>query len=119
MSKHFHVELEQDSTTRDITGSLNHSGITPREVKEVTADHDGYIFTQELVKVIWEYDTGLGIHENIHENQGVPAWEDLTQGQQDLLTKRFAQFLSNCRVEHLRPDILFDPETQYTPVEQS
>ena len=111
MSKHFYVELEQDASTRDINGSLRHSCMTPREVKEVTADHDGYIVTQDLIKMVWEYDTGLGLYQNIHENAETPSWENLSQEQQDLFTKRFAQFLANCRVERLQPAMLFDQES--------
>ena len=103
MSTHFLVAIDKDTTVLAVKDALRRHGIEAADIRDVTPNHNGYVFTNLLAEGIWEQETGAAHCQQ--ESCNHRAWRELTKEQQNTFTSALAQFLDNCRIEEFQPEL--------------
>lgn len=103
MSTHFLIAIDNDTSVVAVKDALRRHGIEAADIRDVTANHNGYVFTNLLAEGVWEHETGATHCQR--ERCTHRTWRQLTKEQQDAFTSALAQFLENCRTEEFQPEL--------------
>ena len=118
----FYIETEEDITAEEIESKLKSAGTSVETARPATVKEQGYIFTELLISGFWNYETGYDRceDEDCQSNDSTirrhKSWDQINTEQKNQFTKRYVQFLENCRSEEFMPSVLIGSDRLFTNI---
>ena len=116
MTKTFYIET-QETSREEITETLRSAGLKATEIREVTQNQNGIIFTNTLIRGIWSHETGQAGCKATDTNPcNHREWADLSEQQQESFTICIAEFMEQCRQDEFIAKLALEDNDEFEKV---
>ena len=95
----FQIQLDRPTDPQAVRKALNDAGIGVQDCHPTTQEFEGYVFTQENIAHIWNYETGYSrcSGECSQDEARHQSWTELHEDQQAAFTQSYQEYIEDQR----------------------